>query len=296
METRAFRPTPFQVTELSLQQEEAFPGPGLLLGVPGPVSCFWSCRASCGGPWGCWSLAGGGLGTAPSAGHGNHGMWIGREIRQEPTPLRTGEELLFSRPEDVRPRTRRTPLRCPISDCSSTAHANHMPAHACSGVFDAALRTVPGTCPVLGQPGDRKVGRGWRLSGNPCRPAGRWGGSVLGACSAWRGHPWWEKGCLTPRRSRQEPEPELTNIEKQRVPWRREMDPPDDRVRCEDRDTEALGGLGLGLPLGPRAPSVTPPSKAARLWVSTVSKPFSSYKARQPPSLRQHPAPGDCKA
>ena len=33
METRAFRPTPFQVTELSLQQEEAFPGPGLLSGT-----------------------------------------------------------------------------------------------------------------------------------------------------------------------------------------------------------------------------------------------------------------------
>lgn len=40
VETRAFRPTPFQVTELSLQQEEAFPGLGLPSGVPGPGILF----------------------------------------------------------------------------------------------------------------------------------------------------------------------------------------------------------------------------------------------------------------
>lgn len=40
METCAFQPTPFQVTELSLQQEEAFPGPGLVPGLPGPGILF----------------------------------------------------------------------------------------------------------------------------------------------------------------------------------------------------------------------------------------------------------------
>lgn len=64
---QALWPTPFQVTELSLQQEEAFPGPGLLSGVPGRVSCFWQGRASCGGPRGLHSLTGGGPGRALGA-------------------------------------------------------------------------------------------------------------------------------------------------------------------------------------------------------------------------------------
>lgn len=52
VKAQALGPTPFQATELSLQQEEAFPGPGLLSGVPGRASCFWWGRASCEGSLG----------------------------------------------------------------------------------------------------------------------------------------------------------------------------------------------------------------------------------------------------
>ena len=59
MRAQALGPTPFQVTELSLQQEEAFPGPGLLSGLPGRASCFWWGRASCEGSLGPSGASGG---------------------------------------------------------------------------------------------------------------------------------------------------------------------------------------------------------------------------------------------
>lgn len=58
-------------------------------GSPAPVSCFWSSKASCGGPWGSWSLARGRLGRALCAGHRHHDTWISWGMGQEPTPPRS---------------------------------------------------------------------------------------------------------------------------------------------------------------------------------------------------------------
>ena len=83
VEARAFRPTPFQVMELSPRQEGALPGSGPSQGVPGLVSCFSSGRASCDGPQDRWGLPGG-------AGRRPHGAWIAglRTVGPREGPLR----------------------------------------------------------------------------------------------------------------------------------------------------------------------------------------------------------------
>lgn len=88
METQALRPTPFQVTELSLQQEEAFPGPGLSQESPLGI-LFLVLSGILWASLGRWSLAGGGSSGALGAWHRNHGTWIRLGTGQEPTPLRT---------------------------------------------------------------------------------------------------------------------------------------------------------------------------------------------------------------
>lgn len=92
MEARELGPTPFQVTELSLQQEEAFPGPGLPSGVLSRASCFWWGRASCEGFLGPLEPLGAGAGEPDRALGGGHRHQLGNWASPRATP--EGKEML----------------------------------------------------------------------------------------------------------------------------------------------------------------------------------------------------------
>lgn len=114
VETRTFRPTPFQVMELSPQQEEALPGSGPSQGSPAwyPVSHLAGHPVMVPGAAGA-SRGGAGLAEPPVPARDITALGISWETGQEGAPPRTSWGAAVLPREEAQPQRR--PLCLPVT-------------------------------------------------------------------------------------------------------------------------------------------------------------------------------------